>query len=203
MVILADRELLLSTVPKVANNSIKVAVQHTLSGEPIPDCIPNVVQYNTPTPTLEGPLESLQALLDKGWTCIGFVRNPWSRLASCWFDKFHGGATPSGNKMIQRYKWPNALTFADFVWRAIEIGHDDADGHFAPCHLFHGNWPVIRFEELSTEWPKLMQRFGLKELPHYRKRTQGDYRKMYDSSMVKAVGAYYKTDCELYHYDFQ
>lgn len=202
MVMLEDRKLLFSTVPKVANNSIKLAVQHTLTGEPLPDEIRYIVAYSNSTPSYQGDKKGLQALLDQGWKCIGFVRNPWSRLVSCWFDKFQRGVTPSGIKMGSRYGWPEEMSFEDFVWRVTDIPHYQADAHFAPCHLFHEDWPVIRYEQLDTEWPKLMERFSLISLPHYRKRTQGDYRKMFNDKLADAVAKYYETDCARFGYDF-
>jgi hypothetical protein len=197
-----DRKLLFSTVPKVANNSIKAAVKHTLTGQPIPEEPRYVVAYNTSTPYYDGDKKGLQTLLGQGWTCIGFVRNPWSRLVSCWFDKFLRGPTQSGIKMVSRYGWPENMPFEDFVRRVTDIPHYAADAHFAPCHLFHSDWQVIRYEQLNVEWQKLMDRFSLFPLPHYRKRTQVDYRTMFDDSLLCSVAKYYETDCDRFGYDF-
>lgn len=64
---------------------------------------------------------------------FSFVRNPWSRVHSCWKDKIADAVTPGKLMILSRYRGLRPfMPFAEFVeWLASDEGRDElADRHW-------------------------------------------------------------------------
>ena len=195
--------VLFCTVPKVATNSIKIALMHSLSGEPYPESFGDELSYATKDHIVWQP-EELGELLAAGYHTIAIVRNPWARLVSCWADKFEGTVTSAGKRMLHDYGWSPDMRFWEFAQRAIQIQPSMANVHFRPQHTFHEGLAaeVIQIEQIGTEWPRLQSKYDLMPLPRANKTKSRDWRELYTESLAQQVADYYARDIDLYGYEF-
>lgn len=150
-VLLADHGLAFFCIPKVANTSIKVAILKGL-GRPVPrnEHSSEALDYG-----------SAADVLAAGLTGIALVRDPESRLASCWLNKVGGPRFHPGFAHRQRYGFTKGMPWPDFARRVAKIPDRCADQHFrsqssmlthrgrlAPRHVF-------RFEDLPQAWREI------------------------------------------------
>lgn len=157
--IIFDQAIFL-VVPKVANTSIKVALaewsgKHYDVGPRGPlvhgqdlftyDVVTNLHQYSQPK--------------------FGFVRDPWSRLVSCYKNKFEG----NGHITLKQWGMDKSFTFPQFV-DAIDKHWGNFNSHWAPCsEWFDYADAVIPIEELGVTWSNLQNKFGLPPLKQFNK----------------------------------
>jgi chondroitin 4-sulfotransferase 11 len=141
---------------------------------------------------------------------FAFVRNPWSRLVSCYSDKFVGEARGlrafRGGPMI-----PKGLTFAEFVDIVSDIPDEKANLHFASQYrtLCGPDGELIpdfvgRFENLVEDFRHVAERIGdpVLKLPHIHRSGSNSYREYYDRELESRVRERYIRDIELFGYSF-
>jgi hypothetical protein len=205
LVIPPPAKVILCTVPKAANSSIKMAYFHGLEGTQVPDEIECALGYvrswKENNRSWIYSVDELRALLLHGYHTVGFVRHPLSRMVSCWGDKLEK-ASAQGTRMRQRYRWPAALPFREFVRMAVQIEPAEADIHFRPQYMFLEGLAkeVVRIEDFATEWPKLQARYPLADIPVTHTSKPRDWREMYDEETHKLASEYYQRDFYLYGY---
>lgn len=154
-----------------------------------------------------------------------FVRNPWARVVSCYFDKIYRCDRPSKLNIISRYEHLQpGMSFDNFIrWLCSEEGSDDcADHHWRSQHRFitgDGDELYCEFigklENLQSDWLELCRMANLPyiELPHRHpgayqldrdklKNRELDYRSYFTDETKRLVARRYQKDCELFDYEF-
>ena len=155
-----------------------------------------------------------------------FVRNPFSRLASCYRERIILGSIyyPSATGYFQdtyiyykQYPLAMGMPFEDFVMMIAKIPDSLADRHFksqsSTIYDLNGRKRVDfigKIEEAARDWPLIAKRFGFdtvlaqlnttystKEHP----KKKWDYRSLYTPFLLDKVYHRYKQDIELFGYE--
>lgn len=127
---------------------------------------------------------------------IAFVRDPWSRLLSCYRQKIEG------KKYSTFGQWDmyGNMPFPDFVG-CVQKHWSNPNIHWAPCYLWaRYATTIVRFENLETEWNNLP--LDLPSLPHYLNTgSSGLVDEYYDGELIKKVRDMYVEDVENWYGD--
>lgn len=136
-----------------------------------------------------------------------FVRNPWDRLVSCYFDKVKGDFPD-----FRKYGFSSKMSFRDFALAIGDIEDKKADSHFRSQHkiiLAAGNVSmnfVGRFENLEFDFAQLCERIRVRgvSLERLKKssRPKNTYTEHYTQDLAVIVGNRYKGDIEMFSYGF-
>ena len=153
---------------------------------------------------------------------FAFVRNPWDRLVSCYYDKIYDARNKKNEVFVDgEYRgftrkygkgYFADMSFADFVRFVATIPEHRCDVHFKPQHLFL-NMEALdfigRFEDFRLDFRYVMEEIGATDhainfLVQKRMRSSfsGDYRKLYDEETKEIVARKYARDIELFNYTF-
>ena len=163
--------------------------------------------------------ESLSSLLRRKYKFISFVRNPYTRLLSCYRDKILGNGEQK-RPILDRLGRAGAaldtpVSFAEFV--AAVIGQSDLEMNphwrVQTSHILHPLIPydfIGRFERYVEDYAECFRVLGIpaEEIPEYRhfNRSRGDSgencRKYYDSGLQEQVYRRYQKDFELLGYPY-
>jgi len=143
-----------------------------------------------------------------------FVRNPWDRAVSFYFNKVARDSLPM-NLWHNRRNIKTRMPFKDFLEAIQDLPEHKADVHFRSQHTFvtdsNGNLLVNRigkFENLSSDFRDIMKDIGLEniELPYITHTPEGarnaDYRRHYTDKTRELVAQRYAKDIELFEYEF-
>jgi hypothetical protein len=145
---------------------------------------------------------------------FAFVRNPWSRLYSCYRDKIVGPAEREQSFILGQFGFTPGMSFDHFVHRVADIDDTAADPHFvSQFHVlsFQGQLVVDfvgRFERLREDWQLLRDQHGLPILgydPAGSPRAKHDYdfhKRFYTSELIELVRRRYSRDIEEFGYEF-
>jgi hypothetical protein len=138
-------------VPKAATTSVKHAILEYLDGKPF------VGRTRPRIREIEVSELSREAYPD--WLRFALVRNPWSRLASCYRDKI--GRRSRIFRPLEHYGWRAGMSFAAFVHAIADMADADRNDHFSSqiglLTDAHGEFCVdliMRFERLQAEWDR-------------------------------------------------
>jgi len=144
-----------------------------------------------------------------------FVRNPWSRVFSCWYDKVHRGDRIATLKITSRFPGLKPfMSFESFVdWLGSEAGQD----HYADRHwLSQSRFLLNSKDEICCSYLGKLERFdediqeisrrSSVEIPMIERKNFGKhtfkYDNMYNDRMKKIVGKRYEKDIDLFKYTF-
>lgn len=100
---------------------------------------------------------------------FAFVRNPVTRLYSCYLDKLVKPGREGKETPLRRYGMTADMTFEEFVHAVCAIPDERSDKHFRSQHhyLFSGGDKLVhfigKFESLNNEWRALMEQIPLGE----------------------------------------
>jgi len=148
---------------------------------------------------------------------FGFVRNPWDRIVSCYFNKFREGGPglglPDDGVDVELYP---GMTFAEFVEAVHAIPDESSNPHFKSQHTVFcpaGDREVLadfvgRFEDLSADFEHVTKKIGAAgeiELPHKlrsKNRKGRSYADFYDDRLKKLVHERFRDDIEIFEYSF-
>ena len=139
-----------------------------------------------------------------------FVRNPWTRLYSCYLTRVRRRP----NRYFRYHGLDRCRNFEDFVLRVCDIPDEQADSHFisqAYLLTYQGRFlpdRVCRFETYADDCRRLRKliedRTGrnLLDIPHYYQTDSGEYRNVYSSVLIDLVGSRYRADCQRFGYTY-
>lgn len=139
------------------------------------------------------------------YTKLVWVRNPFNRLVSGWFDRIH---LIRNEYTMAWYGVPNTISFPDFIYWICSIDDSQMNAHFrqqtSDITIDGELIPnvIIKLENLKEEWPKLQARYEwLADLRHANKSKKGDYKDYYTSDLIEKVRVRFKDDFRLLNYD--
>lgn len=98
---------------------------------------------------------------------FSFVRNPLTRLYSCYRDKVVNAAQKHERCTLSVYGIEFGMSFDDFVARVAAIPDERSDQHFRSQHTFlaHEGKLLVhflgKFERFDVDWQHVHERFGL------------------------------------------
>lgn len=217
-VLLAPWRAVYVEVPKVACSSLKMAFAGLLGvdldaseGDPHQANFPDAAVSTDPG-----------GYLFPGFFAFAFVRNPWSRLVSCYRDKILGevpGFTnftlrPGVADCLARFEqFTASMSFEAFVEAVTGITDADADPHFRSQHTFVTNAEggialdfVGRFERLHDDFEQVARQIGLPAvaLPHLQAVVRpATYAGFYTRATRDMVARRFAKDIELFGYCFE
>ena len=135
---------------------------------------------------------------------FGFVRNPWDRMVSLYFEK-------------QQTGWLNDnITFYDFMTHVFTSSHTiskdpNLSNHAKPCFDWLSENGALkvdfvgRFESLKTDYIKLCRKIKVEpvDLEKIRKRDREHYSTYYNEKTTQLVAKYHAADIEAFGYMFK
>jgi len=139
-----------------------------------------------------------------------FVRNPWTRLYSCYLAK----VVSYTNRHLSHLGLDKCRSFEDFALRVCDIPDEQSDMHFMSQEYlltFEGIFlpsSVYRFELYVEGWQDAKERIEkqtgiqLNNLSHYYKSDSEHYKRAYSTRLVELVGERYRGDCERFGYTY-
>jgi hypothetical protein len=166
--------------------------------------------------------EQLLAGLDKQYRDyfkFAFVRNPWDRLLSCYFDKVvRKRLVPkvAASAVRAGVEFYANMPFAEFVEAVHQTPDESANAHFRSQYLTvcgpEGK-PMAdfvgRFENLREDFARVAEEIGVPglELPERNrksvsKRGSRHYREFYDERLQSLIHERYVKDVETFGYSF-
>jgi hypothetical protein len=215
-------------IPKVANSSLKSVVTDLLEGKideqyMKPNWKPYVFRHEAGREYLKkkgilvSPKET-DRLKDYRKFC--FVRNPFSRLVSCFFQKlkdpdyqdsnFRNGVSASLHAYGKTFF--SGMSFSEFVEAVCRIPDHAANAHFKSQYLFvtdrKGNLCVDfigYFERLEEDFFSIAKILNFPDhikLPHLLKSNRGDYKDCYNPALIEKVRSRYQQDLLIFNYGF-
>lgn len=203
-----QRKFVVAPIPKVGTKTLKVMLQTLGDDETV----------NVDITFMHAPLHKCLATLDKGYEIFSLVRNPWSRVKSCYQNKV---ISPRLGDLAIRSRYSTLspdMSFEDFVhWLDSDEGRDDiADRHWisqtrllvAPKTGDLLCTRIGKFETFVDDIRGFLSHVGLDHLtiPHINKTAVSSdptsYRSAYNATTRKIVERRYRTDIEIFGYSF-
>lgn len=142
---------------------------------------------------------------------FSFVRNPFSRLVSCYESKYHTDPIKYGFFEFRNYLFGFLSEddgFDTFVKKVCSIPPRLMDRHFRPqydvIYDSGGNCRcdyVGHFESLEEDFSKIQKRFNLHPLPHLNKSPAANWRDYYSDETLKLVRETFQKDFETFGYE--
>jgi hypothetical protein len=140
---------------------------------------------------------------------FSFVRNPMTRLYSCYRDKVVNARQKHVESNLSPYGIRFGMSFDEFVGCVAEIPDSASDQHFRSQHTFltHEGKVLVhflgRFERFESDWQRLTDEFGL-ECPPRKRRVSGPPVELETLHLTRPAAEMamerYRTDLELFGY---
>lgn len=204
--VLDEEKVIYLVIQKVACTSIKASMVNLDSNEYYLDVIREIRQTGH-TATY------LNAREYRDYFVFTFVRDPFTRLVSCYENKYHPTRKPKPNDHLKYdYYLMGFLRkdrgFRSFARRVSWIPDRIADSHFASQSFMidrMGQNPkpnfIGHFERLEEEYEPIRQKYGFMPLPHHNPTKKATYwMDYYDLPTAKRVYKRYKKDIERFGY---
>jgi hypothetical protein len=134
-------------------------------------------------------------------TIFTFVRNPWSRICSA-FYQCRDRARTSENKISPQWQ------FNEWVKQVLAIHGPAVNRHFAEQYdtaYFEGErfGFVGRFENIEEDWESIAARLAISpKLPHWNSARHGRYCDHYDDDSRQIIAEMYQRDIKAFGYEF-
>ena len=140
---------------------------------------------------------------------FSFVRNPLTRLYSCYRDKVVNAQQRRGRCTLSPYGVHFGMSFEDFIERVAEIPDKSSDQHFRSqsALLLYNNELLVdywgKLERFAEDWEVLSDRFGL-DVPQREKRVSGVVVPMHELPLTRhgleRVMNRFEQDLDLFDY---
>lgn len=233
IIALHREQALYFAVPKVASSSIEYAITDILKAR-LPKKV--VSEIYDGTHFFRGKAKRREMRDRKHLLCkhevprfkhyysFAFVRNPWSRLVSCFFDKVDPkditeDLNPKGAASVLLGTGGTApdqsatkASFEDFVRAVCRTPDEASNRHYRSQHTFLTDRKgrlmpehIFRFENLAEEFNAVVERLGLPEakLPHKNPSKKTSYQEYYTDELRRLTAERYRRDIELFGYEFE
>ncbi|MEQ9304941.1 MAG: sulfotransferase family protein [Marinoscillum sp.] len=236
VIALHDYKAVYFAIPKVANSSLKSTFLSVLKNK-IDDKYlnpedPTRQGYVFMNPGTVSYLKKERILIDKlnglekDYFTFGFVRNPWDRLVSCYFDKVKKKNRITGQALnnsqftdgvsnafllAYRNKVSKDMSFREFAEFVCETPDWKSNNHFKSQHLFLSdtNGKIVcgcigKLETLPADFEQIAQQCGFPHLsiPQKLKSDRDKYRTYFDDELAQKVAKRYQKDLDLFGYTF-
>ncbi len=205
-------------LPKTGSTSVKSNLAKLLemeNTEELPHGIHNPKTFPFPF-VKQNELDSTY----KEYFKFTIVRNPWSRLVSCYRDKIrpaeynkngiiNGVAIPLINCSDKFY---GGMSFGSFVDVVCSISDATANNHFRSqlFQLTNSEGELLvnyigKLESLNESLNEITQKTGIpgNEMPHFHKTSSKPYLEYYNNELVEKVKQRFKEDIDFFEYEFQ
>ncbi len=150
---------------------------------------------------------------------FAFVRNPWDRLVSLYFQKVAGTGRnyegPDFNPLGVEGRFYRGMPFAEYIEAVYATPDEEANPHFRSQHLVicpREDGEVLadfvgRFENLPGDFSRVAEMIGTPdlELPHRlrsKARKKQPYSDFFDARLRDLVGERFQNDIETFDYSF-
>lgn len=225
-----ERRFVYFVVQKVACSSIKTALLPFFDV----DTAPYETTLNDGTQTVrihqlfydsrhQIPRRRFVQRLDEGeyrdYFKFAFVRNPWDRLVSLYFQKLSGRknyAGPDLNPPGVEGRFYTDMPFAEYIEAVCRTPDEEANPHFRSQHLVicrrgKNRTPMAdfvgHFENLPQDFARVAARIGAPDLqlPHRlrsKARKKQHYSEFYDARLRDLVAERFHEDIEIFGYSF-
>ncbi|WP_455387479.1 sulfotransferase family 2 domain-containing protein [Petrachloros mirabilis] len=126
------------------------------------------------------------------------MRDPRERLVSCWS---HYICAPGASELMANPEFQalQGISFAEFATYA-SIWRPAPNLHYAP-QWWQLHWDgrclvdeILHLETIESDWPILMERFGLPELKTVNTSEHRPWREYYDNELLSTVESHYSQD---------
>lgn len=154
----------------------------------------------------------------KNYFKFAFVRNPYDRIISLYFDKIKNIGADDFEAgiflgFLKYHKFYEGISFKEFVKAIHSIPEKEADPHFRSQYALltdkEGNLIldfIGKFENLEKDYKKICKKIGVNTPPtlSHKKESKREkkYRGYYDEETKKLVRERYKKDLEMFGYEF-
>lgn len=199
-----DKKLIYIVNSKVANTSIK----YSMSDEDHPD------DYSIHTTMLQRGKSVYELRQDQeNYYKFTFVRNPFSRLVSCYESKYHTDKNMYGLEKLHFDRYLGGYLSKDegferFIKKVCEIPCRLMDRHIrlqydivydedGKCRCDH----IGKYENIDEDFEKIRTRFDLRSLPRYNSSGISDWMKYYTVHTARIVYEKYEPDIVSFGYE--
>lgn len=216
MIILRKYKIIYIDMPKTMSTSLKYFCADLL----YPDRDRTISVHTVKFPKV--PKNEIKLYNDYFKFC--FVRNPWGKLVSLYFDKIQNKSSENNTFFTIRPGVANCLakfmcfkagmSFESFVRAVNNVSDQEASKHFQSQHKLITDSAdnlivdfIGRFENLKEDFAKVIKRAGIPSatLHHLNKNNnigKKDFRSYYNEETKRIVAERYKVDIETFGYSF-
>lgn len=196
-------------VPKVGTKSIQKAFANYLFSTSSDERFNTSVIDTKGFPFYKVSKSKVKKLRDHEFV-FSFVRNPFHRILSCYFDKIRKETSYKG---FSRYKnqFSREMSFEKFVETIAGIPDSAADQHFRSQHKFltDENWNLIphfigKLEHIEEDFKKVVEKINSEnlEIKHINKSKtkKNNFENYFTPQVHKMIQERYATDFQLFNY---
>lgn len=213
--IMDDIKVAYISTPKVASNAIRKMIRQRQSkllfqsDDYLQDKIQEILEQRIKKRVKSSQIKVMKDDL----YFFSFVRNPLTRLYSCYRDKVYNAQQRRKQCTLSPYGIDFGMSFDDFVFKVAEIPDNQSNDHFRSLHTFlsyEGESFVDhigKMENFTHDWQPLSDKFSLPCPPYNEnsRRVSGpvvaSQNLPYSRKSVELAIERYATDIQLYHYE--
>lgn len=145
-----------------------------------------------------------------------FVRNPWDRTVSLYNNKIKSPNGRGSRSIVKKHpELQIGMPFDHFIKQLKKIDVNDmvnTELHLRSQHTWtHDDGVQVpefigKVEDIDEQWPNLCRQLGLCDAPLDKKnkseQTKNSYKDYYNDETKQIIAEIYKTDIEIFNYEF-
>ena len=149
---------------------------------------------------------------ESSYYSFSFVRNPFSRLVSCYESKYHTDSIKYKHNDFEEYLFGYMAEdegFESFIRKICALPPRLMDRHFRPQYnLLYDENGICRcnyighFETLEEDFKQIRERFELQALPHLNRSNEVNWHDYYTTETTDLVLKTFKNDFETFGYSW-